>query len=392
MPTAIRDVELDDTRPLTGLDGYERCMCVFRWRGTVVGRGHVPVRNGRVDTRAIDARASRALGRDALRVWLEDTLGFDGRSRLTVAERPAVTVAICTRDRPDDLRRTLAGVSRLSPAADEVLVVDNAPSTDRTRAVVSRCAGVRYVVESRPGLDRARNRAMLEAAGAVVAFTDDDAIPDPEWLDALVRNFADPRVLAVSGLTLPLELETPAQERFEEHCGFVRGFRRRVYDGRVDHPLQVSGIGAGANLAVRRGLTTLVGAFDELLDAGTPAMSGGDHDMFTRILAAGYRIVYEPRAVSRHRHRRTDDELHRVVRGYGTGVGAMWFGRLVGHHDLGVLRLAWRWFRHDHLPLLRRPMRLFRPDARDALRRAELAGLLGGPLAWLRGRLGGSRV
>ena len=44
-----------------------------------------------------------------------------------------------------------------------------------------------------------------------MAFTDDDAVPESGWLAALAANFADPRVLCVTGLTLPLELETASQ-------------------------------------------------------------------------------------------------------------------------------------------------------------------------------------
>jgi hypothetical protein len=192
--------------------------------------------------------------------------------------------------------------------------------------------------------------------------------------------------MCVTGLTLPCELETPAQEEFEEHCSFVRGFARRVFNGRIDNPLLVARAGAGANMAVRASLGDAVGLFDDRLDAGTPTMSGGDHEMFTRILAAGYRIVYEPQAVNRHRHRRTMEEVERVVRGYGIGVYAMWTGLLLEKRNLGVLRLAWNWFRWDHLPVISSPSRMRSVAARDRLRRAELRGCLAGPAAWLSSR------
>lgn len=385
MATPIREVELSaPVEELTSLGDAARCFLIFRWRGVVAGRAVVPVTNGVVTRHAI-IDAAGTLGPAALRVWCEDALGFDERPAPPVAERPSVTVAICTRERPDDLLRALRAVTQLEPAADEVLVIDNAPQTDRTRREVARHPGVRYIVEPRVGLDAARNRALREAAGAVVAFTDDDAVTERGWVGALWPNFADPRVLVVTGLVLPLELETPAQEQFEEHCSFIRGFTRRVFNGRIDHPLLVSQIGAGASMAVRRDLLTLLGGFDERLDAGTPARSGGDHDLFTRVLGAGYRLVYEPRAVSRHCHRRTEAELRAVVRGYGTGVYAMWTGHFLTTLDPGVFRAAWRWFRHDHLPLLLRPSRWRTTSGRDRLRREELRGTWLGPLAWLRG-------
>lgn len=383
MPTAIREVEL--TAPFVDVpvpSSYDRCMLIFRLDGQVVGRAWVDAGGGTLSADRVRALAAAHLGADAARAWAERALAFDERRPSTVAP-PSLAVAICTRERPDDLARALDAVHALTPPPHDVLVVDNAPATTATRDVVARYPHVRYIVEPRRGLNCARNRALQAATADIVAFTDDDAVPERGWLAALAANFGDPRVLCVTGLTLPLELETPSQELFEEHCSFVRGFARRVFDGRVDHPLWVSRAGAGASLAVRRLLPAGVGRFDERLDAGTPTQSGGDHEFFTRILLHGSCIVYDPRAVSWHRHRRTPAELQQVVRGYGTGVYAMWTKLLIEQRDPGVLRLAWNWFRWDHLPLLRTPSR-WRTAGRDALLRAELRGCLAGPRAWWR--------
>src|SRR5690348_9913012 len=92
----------------------------------------------------------------------------------------------------------------------EILVVDNAPSSDATRDLVSaRYPRVNYVVEPRPGLDWARNRAISAASGEILAYTDDDVVVDPGWVRALARAFAeDPEAMAVTGLVVPFELET----------------------------------------------------------------------------------------------------------------------------------------------------------------------------------------
>jgi hypothetical protein len=156
----------------------------------------------------------------------------------------------------------------LPDRGQELLVVDNHPSTDATLRLVREYPAVRYIREDRPGLDVARNRAMREAMHDIIAFCDDDAVVEPEWLDGLCRNFSDPQVLCVTGLTMPLELETEAQEFFEQHSPFGRGFRRVVFDGQRDNPLVVGKVGAGANMALRRGILDLVGPFDEALDAG----------------------------------------------------------------------------------------------------------------------------
>ena len=179
------------------------------------------------------------------------------------------------------------------------LVIDNAPATDATRRVVDELRRTCVTSTNRSAVSTWPATARCATArGDVVAFVDDDAVPEPEWLDGLMPNFQSPRVVCVTGLTLPIALDTEAQELFEEHCTFVRGFRRRVFDGQIDNPLAVGPVGAGANMAVLREAALRLGGFDERLDGGRPTRSGGDHEMFTRMLRAGNRIVYDPAAVA----------------------------------------------------------------------------------------------
>ena len=81
-------------------------------------------------------------------------------------DMPLVTVAVCTRDRPDDIKLCLEAITKLDYPNLEILVVDNAPKTESTKALIAQhYPQVRYVCEPRPGLDWARNRAILEAKG-----------------------------------------------------------------------------------------------------------------------------------------------------------------------------------------------------------------------------------
>ena len=165
-----------------------------------------------------------------------------------------------------------------------MIVVDNAPSSDATQRVSKNSLRFGMCATS-PWLNAARNRAVREATGDIVAFT--TMMPwsnQSGWMGfGELRGFARD---VCDRLTLPVELETEAQELFEEHCSFCRGFRRRIFDGQCDNPFAVGPVGAGANMAIRRELPTLVGQFDERLDAGTPARSGGDHEIFARFLCA----------------------------------------------------------------------------------------------------------
>jgi len=114
----------------------------------------------------------------------------------------SAAVVVCTRDRPDHLERCLRSLEGLDPTPTEVVVVDNAPTTGATKAVVGSFPAVTYVKEPRPGLSVARNTALAHTAADVVAFTDDDVTVHPRWLARLVAGFDKPGIDAVTGLVL----------------------------------------------------------------------------------------------------------------------------------------------------------------------------------------------
>lgn len=386
MPTRVIDFELT-SRPvlLSQLGSYPRALLLLRWRGVPVGQVTLPVTDGQIPTDVLEPGLARALGRDFWFAWLRDSVGWDAQQSAVASSR-RVTVGICTRERPEDLARALGALARLSPAADEVLVVDNRPASTATAAVVRAHPFARYVREDGGGLNAARNRILAEARNGLVAFTDDDAAPDPKWLAAIVPNFDDPAVMCVTGLTMPLELETEAQELFECYSPFGRGFARRTFDSRDCNPLAAGRAGAGANMALRRSVVDRAGWFDEALDAGTATRSGGDHEFFSRILAAGDRIVYEPKALSWHRHRRTRAELKETLAGYGTGVYAMWTRALIENRELSVFKMALAWMWQGQVPHLAGA--LLRRDGSMPvdLLLAEYRGCLRGPGAYLQSR------
>ena len=387
MATKILDLEVQQIpTTLSGLEGYENALILLRLDAQPIGQVSLPVIDGRIDGRVLRETLPSAVGWTLWeQAWMQNFLkpAQFGSKKFT---EPAVTVAICTRDRTEDLKACLASLMKLPDDGQELLVVDNCPSTDATKDLVACYPGVRYIRENRLGLDCARNRALREAQQSIVAFIDDDAVADANWLRAIVPNFSDPLVLCTTGLTLPLELETEAQELFERMGGFSRGFERKVFGLPRHNPLAAGAVGAGVNMALRREVLQLVGPFDEALDAGTPTHSGGDHDMFSRIMLEGYRIVYDPAALTRHRHRRTKEELRRTVYGYGVGVYATLTRHLLLHHEWGAFRIAWKWFRLDQGPKLARSLRRRSRSLELRLILDELRGCCVGPWAYLRSR------
>lgn len=304
------------------------------------------------------------------------------------AATPVMSVIVCTRERPDDLARCLEALAAQTVYGLEIIVVDNAPRTARTREVAGR-AGVRYVLEPRPGLDRARNAGLRAATGDIIAYTDDDAVALPDWAERLLRALEDPAIAGVAGPMLPLELETEAQQLFERYLGGEAGRRDRevprVYP--PEFPAAAAGkVGAGANMAFRRSALDAVGPFDEAFDAGTLTRSGGDTEMFGRLLAAGYGLAYEPAARVLHRHRRSRTELRSQLFGYGVGVYAYWTYRIVHYRDRLALRYALSTLRTHGWRRLRRAILRRRDELPPDLVLAEFLGCLYGPVAYFRAR------
>ena len=256
----------------------------------------------------------------------------------------AFSVVLCTRDRPAALVGALRALRELDPRPAEVVVVDNAPSDDRTRHVVEGCPGVRYVLEPEAGLSVARNTGVRNSTRGLIAFTDDDARPAPDWLTRLGEAFADPHVGVVTGLVLPATLGTQGARAFEQMGGFGRGYRRRDHDlaffegmRRVGVP--VWQIGAGADMAVRRRVLELVGPFDERLGAGAAGCSE-DSELWYRVLAAGFTVRYEPTAEVVHHHREDVEGVRQQARAYLRGHVTALAVQFAQHRNLGDLRGA----------------------------------------------------
>ncbi|MEM9635020.1 MAG: glycosyltransferase family 2 protein [Pseudomonadota bacterium] len=246
---------------------------------------------------------------------------------------PWVTVVVATRDRPDSLLRCLDSLLRQSYSAMNIVVVDNAPSSNATADLIAGVFApggrVHYARENRPGLGLAHNTGLALALGDIVAFTDDDVIADVDWVAAVASEFALSRKIGcVTGMILPAELETRAQYWTERHGGFGKGVERRAYDfgkNKPEDPLfpyTAGAFGSGANMAFRRDALLEVGAFDAALGAGTPARGGDDLASFVAILEAGYQLVYTPSAIVWHFHRRAETGIQRQAYGYGVGLGA----------------------------------------------------------------------
>jgi GT2 family glycosyltransferase len=412
LPTWVAEVELgapvDDivAPPRTGGPAYGRARALARLHGQPLGFVDVPLVGGRVSASVIVADV-----RDKLAEPLDLHLAGDRiDDALTVAglpspeeppcsapgpygeREPFVSVVVPTRERGSLLKRCLEALLSLDYPAYEVVVVDSEPRTDATIELAFGTGDprVRYFVEPVRGTSRARNRAVNEARGDLLAFTDDDVIVDRGWLRGLVRGFTRaPEVGCVTGFVATAELDSESQLLFDRRVSWGRSFESRLYDlenNEVDDPLYpyIAGVfGTGASFAASRRALENLGGFDEALGPGTPPRGGEDLDLFLRVILAGKTIAYEPGALAWHLHRRGEQALRRQLFGYGSGLTAYAFkhmlasrtGRDVIERVPGGLR------RLVHLEPASRSRALA-----PSLRVIELAGACTGPVAYLLGR------
>lgn len=295
---------------------------------------------------------------------------------------------------PHQLSDTVTSLLSLDYPDFEIIVVDNRAGR-RGPALPVFPDGVRVSVveESMPGISAARNRGTSAATGEFVAFTDDDAIVDPNWLRAIGARFvSNPEISAIGGLVLPLALDTPPQLWFEEFFG---GFSRSFLAETVSmsslkgkdplFPYAPGRFGAGCNMAFRRGTLEALGGFNVALGTGTLAKGGEDLACLIDVLLSGGTVSFEPAALVRHSHRKTEREFMKQVSSYGTGLMAM-YTALVVRHPAQLLALMRRV--PAGLALLLRPAEKRSPSLAPsypgrALPR-QVLGMAYGPIAYAR--------
>ncbi|WP_297006428.1 glycosyltransferase family 2 protein [uncultured Corynebacterium sp.] len=249
---------------------------------------------------------------------------------------PVVSVILCTDARGPWLAETLAALAANTPAFSvEILLVDNSAGGRLASdpAVADACAAdprIRLVRAPVPGLSRARNVGVRAARGRVIAFTDDDAVPDPDWISRAVAALDRSGGWCVTGRVLPVSVREESHRLFESIGGFDKGTAGTTWTrsgssgGRVPpvYPYPAGCFGSGNNMAFTRDCLGRLGGFAEELGAGRVTRGGEDLDMFRRVILAGGTIVYVPTMVVRHHHRDSRRALRRQMFGFGTGMAA----------------------------------------------------------------------
>jgi len=200
----------------------------------------------------------------------------------------SVSIVIPTFDGGSRIGSCLDSLLKQTAGRDVEILVVNDGSTDNTADVVARYRGVRLITQSNAGPAAARNRGALEARGTIILFTDDDCVPMPEWLSAMIEPFTDPNVVGVKGVYRTRQRRLVArfvQVEYEDkyrlmsdaaHIDFVdtysAGFRR-------DRFLEINGY-----------------------DTAFPVACAEDVELSYRMSARGWAMKFIPTAIVYHTH------------------------------------------------------------------------------------------
>lgn len=174
-----------------------------------------------------------------------------------------------------------------SQMAVEILVVDDG-STDNTAAVVAEYPGVRLITQSNAGPAAARNRGATEATGSILLFTDDDCVPNPDWLATMLRSFADAEVIGAKGAYRTLQRQIVArfvQLEYEDKYRFMSSQRE------IDFIDTYSGAYRRENFLEMKGY-----------DTSFPVACAEDIELSYRMSSLGWKMRFVPNAIVFHTH------------------------------------------------------------------------------------------
>jgi GT2 family glycosyltransferase len=214
---------------------------------------------------------------------------------------PRISVVVCSHNGAATIHDCCDGLVALDYPNYEVIVIDDG-SSDETQAIASSY-GFRVISTENRGLSSARNTGWQAATGEIVAYIDDDAWPDSDWLTYLAKAFEKGGYAGVGGPNIP-----PPDSPATAACvAYAPGNPTHVLlsDREAEHI-------PGCNSAFRKDALEAVGGFDTQFRT-----AGDDVDICWRIRERGWRLGFSPAAMVWHRRRGSIRAYWRQQRGYG---------------------------------------------------------------------------
>src|SRR5208337_2332649 len=220
---------------------------------------------------------------------------------------PAISVVVCTYNGHRTIRDCLEGLKKVDYPNFEVIVVNDG-STDGTETIANEY-GFKVISIPNGGLSNARNVGMRTANGEIIAYTDDDAVPDPHWLTYLAATFLTTDHVGVGGPNIP-----PVDDDAKAECvanspgGPIHVL---LTDQQAEHI-------PGCNMAFRKAALEAIGGFDPQF-----RIAGDDVDLCWRILDRGWTLGFNPAAMVWHHRRNSIKSYWKQQLNYGKAEGCL---------------------------------------------------------------------
>lgn len=240
-----------------------------------------------------------------------------------MSETPTLSIAVCTYNRADVLPKCLESLvdQTTTPELFEVLIIDNNSTDDTKKIALDFCGkntNFKYIFEEKQGLSQARNRAIAEAKGGFLAYIDDDAIADREWVKSILDCFAQTNADVVGGPVKSF-IDADIIPRFynaKSHDFYCGNERRRL------QPPNFSFGFSGCNTCFKKSLFDEFGTYlTDLGMIGNKQRMGEDSEMGYRLLKAGKIFYYEPEMKIDHYIRlQKTSFIGLLKRSYDTGI------------------------------------------------------------------------
>src|SRR3954467_13234842 len=248
---------------------------------------------------------------------------------------PRVSVLVCAYNAADTLEDNLRSLEQLTYPNYEIILVNDG-SKDRTSEIARRFAKVRVIDTPNAGLSAARNVALAEATGEIVAYTDADTRVDRDWLTFLVQPFLTSNVVGSGGPNVVPPDDPPIAQCIARAPG---GPTHVLLDDRIAEHVP------GCNMAFRRDALLAIGGFNPIY-----LRAGDDVDVCWRLQARGWKIGFSSSALVWHHHRASVKAYWRQQVGYGEGE--RW---LMAHHPEKFLdgHMLWHGRIYSPLPFVR---------------------------------------
>jgi GT2 family glycosyltransferase len=218
---------------------------------------------------------------------------------------PSISVLVCTYNGKRTIRDCMEGLKKVDYPNFEVVVVNDG-STDGTE-LIAKEYGFRVISIPNGGLSNARNVGMRAAKGEIVAYIDDDAVPDPQWLTYLAATFLSTDHVGVGGPNIPPADDGPIAECVANAPGGP--IHVLLTDQQAEHI-------PGCNMAFRKAALEAIGGFDAQF-----RIAGDDVDLCWRLQKQGWTLGFNPAAMVWHHRRNSVKTYWKQQLNYGKAEG-----------------------------------------------------------------------